>query len=388
MNLKSMMPMVVIALIIVTVGSGKLEPYYFILAALCLTVLVIWTARDAQLLPAAAAKALDFKSHKQKVENEGEKAAAKKREEAFRLRTQRISNAGARIREILTNTVFGQDRAIDKVLHHVTNHLVKPNPEKPLVISLMGPAGYRKEEFAKGINDVVSYLNDTVNHSSPKSALEDTSGYGDAIAGASGVFILTNAGNLRQGDLGHVLNGQRKRMDPHLIVVLIEETTVAEINRLASEDDETLETTTLAEAKKKLKNLIDFVHINVFLEPMEVNDMAASLWKSASEAAEREYHIKIHNWGDDQYDGVIEWLARYANAASDGRQDPAIIQKKIVEDLMPALMQARINCWSEVYPVIREVTDEDGVVTRVMDLVGYHTPDARLDGHQYEYQEA
>lgn len=392
MNLKSMMPMVVMALVVVTVGSGKLEPYYFILAMLCLSALVIWTARDAQLLPTAATKALDFQSHKQKVEDEGEKAAAKKREEAFLRRNQRISTDGARIREILTSTVFGQDRAVDKVLHHVTNHLVKPNPKKPLVISLMGPAGYRKEEFAQGINDVVSYLNDSVSHSSPKSALEDTSGYGDAIADASGVFILTNAGNVKTGDLGHVLNGQRKRKDPHLIVVLIEETTVPEITRLASEDEEAVETSARAAATKKLKNLIEFVHVNVSLDPMEIQDMAASLWKSASEAAESEYHIKIHDWDDENYDGIIEWLARHAQAACDGKQDPAIIQRKIVEDLMPALKQARINRWSEVFPVAREETDEDGVVTRVVDLVGYDDPDEWQDDDQhddqYEYQEA
>ena len=111
---------------------------------------------------------------------------------------------------------------MEQIAQHVTSHLVKPNPSKPLVISLMGPTGYRKEQLAKSINDVIGYLSNSYSQVAVRSALEDTSGYGDAVANASGVFILSNASKAKVGDLGHVLKGEKTRKDPHLIVVLIE----------------------------------------------------------------------------------------------------------------------------------------------------------------------
>jgi len=60
------------------------------------------------------------------------------------------------LRDTVTESIFGQDAAVDQIVRHVAQHAGKQHPRKPLSILLIGPTGVGKTETSLRLADALT----------------------------------------------------------------------------------------------------------------------------------------------------------------------------------------------------------------------------------------
>jgi hypothetical protein len=362
-NLKSMLPVMAVMLLIGLITSGKLEPFYFWFFLLAGAALIFWTAKEADLLPRKMVQMADVSAHNKKIEAEAEKVVESNRDRAFKERLNRMEQVD--MVEMLSRGVFGQDAALEKISRRIMGYLAAKRPAEPLTIALMSPAGYGKERLARNISKLMGFLNEGGSQFDIITAHEGSKGYGDAVASAKGVFALKQASKGKIGELGHVLKGERKREDLHLIVVLIENVETRDINDIHRRGDDDPQPLMDALAAKTFGEIRDCLDMSVVFQPLSNADMARTLWQAAAEAAENQYGIKINSWTEENSPELTRWILPYVRQIIDDDIKPAAIQALIVEAMMPALVRAQRCDYREVDPQVNEDFE--------IELIGYET---------------